>query len=334
MSASEAQPSEAIAAEREWMQSATQRLSDSFRAEKAAEESARAEREAGAAAPVAPTPAPKPPTTPKPATPETRTPEPVAERIEARRLTKRVRDLEAENERLAQQWQPVEQNIDRIRRGLAIADAAEAGDPDDFARAVGHDGWSKLQDHFVSSLSDPGYTRVRELERSMRERDEREQRAQQAQAERLQASRIREYKSRMAEEAKASSHPVIRTFAVAPEFIEALFEARGIHFQETGKELPLEKCLDVKRPNGWTVLEELEHYSKTSDVYRSVRGATTQANPEPTKPKPAPKPKVAEPEQRYGWRPTGRKSDDERWLERAKRAWDAGVASERREERR
>lgn len=272
-------------------------------------------RASGATPPAKPKPEPKPAPKQAPppaaAKPESNAFERAAAREAQRNEAAQAREQAAQIESYARAIQPDAQNW------RAIQQAHARGDFDAVASLLGAKSWGDVQDHYVRSLTDPGHARVLELERRLADREAREQRAEQERAAQVQthqqAAAIHAYKARMAEQAKSSAHPVLRTFADAPDFVEALFEARQAHYQRTGEELALEQALDVRRPTtGISITEEIERLARTADRYRSARKPSSETEaPAARKPKPAAR---------------GVTRADERDEQKAARAWESNGA--------
>lgn len=330
----EPQPTPEIQSSREWLARGVKLMDQARRAEDAAK--------AGAPEPAQASPAPKQPETPKPAAPAGST-------VQDRRAAREARRAEAEQYR--QQAEQIaayaREREPSAQKWEAIQQAHARGDFEGVARLLGADSWNAVQDHYVRVLSDPGYTRVLELEQRIAAREAAErQAAERAQMQAAHAQRqqnINRLKLGLSERMKTSSDPILADFHNDPSVVEPLFAAMVRHFEATGEDLTSnpEKALTLKQPNGLTILEGLESCGSFADRYRAARArkaappAAKQTAEQPrTKPAPKPKPKPEPEPQRWGWQPDKKRDADAAWEARAKRDLERAFGEERRRERR
>lgn len=319
-----------------WVQQGTELMREAGRAEQAREAEVEAAR--GSTTASVPEPAndnaPTPEAAPREASTNARLTAETAQRHAAREAARR--DAETHRQRAAQiEAYAREHLVPSAQRFQELKRAEESGDLDGMARALGHADWAAFQEDKIQRLTNPSHAKTLELERRLAEREAREQRAEQERAAQLQAQQQQAarqaYAARMAEEAKASSNPVLREFAGTPAFIAELFAVRSAHYQETGAELPLDQCLEVKRPSGLSILDELEGYSRTADRYRTARKGAAAAKPAgEVKPKATEKRSTVRSELRPWER--NRRAEDAAWDAAASRELGRAFAEERKSE--
>ena len=331
-------------AEYEWSsttsaQQAETQLRDAFQAEKATEQAARESPAAESAKPETPpnavARAPKQPAAPKPASDDKSAGPTVAEMVRAREerrseamlYRKRAEQIAA----YAQQREPSAQKWEAIQADYA------RGDFEGVARHLGAESWSAVQDHFVRALTDPGHTRVLDLERRMRERDESERQAEQA---RKQASADARHNEIVEQALASSSDPVLAQVVRLPpnnrwrrSLVQNLREVLREVTRAGGKPITIEQAFRMRRADGSSIEDAVKEAIESFGAARGGDGVQSEPEPPPVrKARPAPKAK-SEREVRYGWQPS-RKSDDEAWLARGSRELDRAFANERKREAR
>lgn len=296
------------AEDRAWVERSAAKLTEAARADRAAEEAARAAprpakdsggdsdtraitlgdktipvdprilarfrdrslSEAGKSAEVTKPEPPKPEPKPQPS-PQTSD---VRERIAAREATRQAKaQAEQRAAAIAEYARAIEPDAQALRE---LRTAHARGDYEQVAQLLGAESWEAVQGHYVRTLTDPGHSKVLELERKLAEREAQERRqieqAQRTQQEQQRRAMISQYKQSMREEMRRSSDPVLADLHDQPELIEALFTVKADHYRETGRELTLEQALDVKQSgNGMTIRQGIESYERFADKVRAAR---------------------------------------------------------------
>lgn len=116
---------------------------------------------------------------------------------------------------------------DRLSNLDEFEKAVKTRDYEDIAKALGFEDWNALQEDVYARNSDPGYQRMKELERREKERSEQEKKAKEeaeATKKRMQkeledkarseqeAKNLAEYRTKLSEHMKASDHKILRAF--------------------------------------------------------------------------------------------------------------------------
>lgn len=163
---------------------------------------------------------------------------PVRERIEFRKEKRAWREkVDAEVKRLNEHYAAKEAELAAF---VAAKKAADVGDFDGYAKALGFDDWNAANRRYAEEASSPGYKRLRELEERDRRREaelskaEQERRAQAEQAQRQQA-----YQSLVTNTTKAleTTGGLHAEFAKDPGFISMVLDEKRKAFNEGDEDI-------------------------------------------------------------------------------------------------
>ena len=154
----------------------------------------------------------------------------VSERVKFReQMREAKRKIEAERASIRAELESERDKFTSERKTLeAFREAAQSGDWDGLAKALGKAGWEELNKEVFASFQDPSYRRVRELERWKAEQEnisleiekKRSTEAQAAAAEREYAN----YLQHLSSEMSSSDNELTRELARDQEFLSAVFQ--------------------------------------------------------------------------------------------------------------
>jgi hypothetical protein len=222
-----------------------------------------------------------------------------------------------------------------LSRAKSVLDAHQSGNPDAIAKALGHDDWNKMQEHFLSHAADPNYRKLRELEEwqqkqvaESKAREEREA-AQRQHQEQIQAQQA--YRAQLSGRMRESQDKLVGAMHDDPLFVNAIFSIQQQHYRSYGEEISPEQAASMRAPNGRTLRDEMRTlYDRLS---KSFVAAAPEPAPKPVAPPPKPKKSGAETP------PPPRPSrldrrDDRAWMRNAVSRFAEASIEEQRAERR
>jgi hypothetical protein len=199
----------------------------------------------------------------------------VAERAAFREEKRKAKAAIAQQE--AEVRQRLQQEIGMTRQQAAAVAAAnkalEAGDFDEFAKALGRKDWNELNGEVLQRFTDPNFKRLRDLEKAHKEREEREQQmlreSQARQQQAAQQQRITAYKQELAQQLAACEDPLAAAFHDDPLFVDAVFKVQREYYQEHGEALPIAEAIKMKpRDGGSPLFEEMRGlYSRLKKAF-------------------------------------------------------------------